>query len=326
MEPRLVIFWLVHLATLALFVVGLLAIVSVWLKARMPGLPDNASRWRKLWAGILFVLRFVFSRRIWIFLKSLFVDGLAIRRLYKTDVRRWLIHASILGSWLILGIVSTITGVVVEFLPRLGMTPEEAASIPIIGQLFHADVWWVALLNEVLGLVVMAGMLLVLWRRYVKKDAQLRTTRVDTLILVLLALIAFSGFPTETFRLLADYTSAPGVFAPAPEMIPPEKLPEVLYPVWGPQWAFVGYLSALVLGGLAVGEVVWEVLHNVFFWSHFLIVLGLLYLLPFSRFFHIVMGPTIVAYNTTMEQEALRAHSSKRPALTEPAAARGGRS
>jgi nitrate reductase gamma subunit len=325
MEPRLIVFWLVHLATLALFVAGLVVIVAVWLKARVPGLPANASRWRKLWAGILFILAFIFSRRIWIFLKSLVVDGLAIRRLYKTDARRWLIHASILGSWLILGILSTITGIVVEVLPRLGMTPDEVASIPIIGQMYHADVWWVALVNDLLGLLVMAGMLLVFWRRYVKKDAQLRTTRVDTLILVLLALIAFSGFPTETFRLLADYTTAPGVFAPAPELLG-EKLPEVLYPVWGPQWGFVGYIPAVLIGKLPVGEGVWEVLHNVFFWSHFLIVLGLLYLLPFSRFFHIVMGPTVVAYNTTVAQEEYASHAKKGHAAPEPAAARGGQS
>lgn len=323
MEPRLIVFWLVHLATLALFVVALAAIVAVWLKASVLGLPATASRWRKLWVGIRYVLAFIFSWRIGVFLKSLIVDGLAIKRLFKTDVRRWLIHAAILGSWLVLGIVSTITGVVVEFLPRLGMTPDQVAALPIIGQTFHADVWWVALLNELLGLVVLAGMLLVLWRRYVKKDAQLRTTRVDTIILVLLTLIAVSGFPTETFRLLADYTTAPGVFQPAPALLG-EKLPEVLHPVWGPAWGFVGYGLALLFGLLPVGHVGWEVMHNVFFWAHFIVVLSLLYLLPFSRFFHIVMGPVIVAYNTTRAREEERARKAGH-AAPGAAVARGGR-
>jgi nitrate reductase gamma subunit len=324
-ELRLTIFWIVHLATLGLFIFGLLAILSVWFKARVPGLPAKASRWRKLGAGIGSVVRFIFSRRIWLFLKALFVDGIAIRRLLRTDRRRWLIHLSVFGSWLILGIVSTITGVVVEFLPLFGMAPEKAAALPIIGQTFHADVWWVALLNDVLGLVVLGGMLLILYRHYVQKDAQLRTSRSDTIILVLLTLIAVSGFFAEAFRLLADYTTPAGVFAPAPGMVPTDKLPEVLYPAWGPQWGFVGYLLALAFGALQVSPEVWEVMHSIFFWLHFAIVLAVLYYLPFSRFFHVIMGPVIVAYNTAVDQAQHGGHAKGHNA-PQPAVAKGGQS
>jgi nitrate reductase gamma subunit len=48
---------------------------------------------------------------------------------------------------------------------------------------------------------------------------------------------------------------------------------------------------------------VWEVLHNIFFWLHFVVVTALLYYLPFSRFFHVIMSPVIVAYNTMLAQE-----------------------
>ena len=324
-EMRLIIFWIVHLATLGLFVVGLVFIVAMWLKARVPGLPAGASRWRKLWAGIGFLIGCIFSRRIWLFLKALLADGIAIRRLLHTDRRRWLIHLAVFGSWLILGIVSTITGVVVEFLPLFGMAPEKAAALPIIGQTFHADVWWVALLNDVLGLVVLIGMALILWRHYVKKDAQLRTSRTDTLILTLLTLIALSGFFAEAFRLLADYTTPAGAFAPAVGMLPLEKFPDVLHPVWGPQWGFIGYGLALAFGALGLSPEVWEVVHNVFFWLHFVIVLGVLYYLPFSRFFHVIMGPVIVAYNTAMDQ-AGHGGGAKKHGAPRPAAAKGGQS
>jgi nitrate reductase gamma subunit len=302
-EARLTAFWIAHLIMLGVFGIGMAFIVSVWLKARVPGVPEGASRWRKLVVIVSFVLGIVFSRRLWILLKALVLDGMVHRRLLQTNLRRWLVHISVFGSFLVLGVISTITGVVVEFLPLFGMSPDAAASIPLIGQLFHADVWWVALINEVLGLVVMGGMLMVVYRRYIEKDAQLRTIPADTITIMLLIVIAFSGFPTETFRLLADYTTAAGVFAPAPTMISPEKLPPVLYSVWGPQWGFVGYLSAMVLGLLKVGPSVWEVLHNIFFWLHFVIVTALLYYLPFSRLFHVVMGPVVVAYNTMRDRE-----------------------
>jgi nitrate reductase gamma subunit len=233
------------------------------------------------------------------------------RRLYRTDLRRWAVHILVFGSWLALGILSTLTGVVVEFLPLFGMSPEAAASLPIIGHLFHADVWWVALLNELLGLTVLAGMILVIYRRYIQKDPQLRTMPADNVAIVLLTLIALGGFPAEIFRLLADYTTAAGVFAPDPTMLSPSKLPPVLYGVWGPQWAFVGYVSALLLGLLRLSPDVWAVLHNVFFWLHFIIVTALLYYLPFSRLFHAIASPIVVAYNSLSEQES---HRVPRPA------------
>jgi nitrate reductase gamma subunit len=253
-------------------------------------------------------LGILFSRRIWTLLRSLVVDGMFHRRLYQKSFRRWLAHIMVFGSFLVLGILSTITGVVVEFLPLFGMSPEEAASLPLIGQLFHADVWWVALVNELLGLVVLAGMILVIYRRYIQRDSQLRTIPADHVVIVLLTLVVVGGFLAETFRLLADYTTAAGLFAPDPGMLPPEKYPAVLVPSWGPQWGFLGYGLAWLFGLLGVGPGVWAVFHNLFFWFHFAIVTALLYYLPFSRFIHILMSPVVVAYNTMLEHEGRGQH------------------
>ncbi len=301
-DVRLTVFWIVHVLMLGLFALEMLFVISVWYKARVPGVPITASRWRKLWATIVFALRLIFSRRLWTLLKALVVDGMVHRRLYRTSLRRWAVHISVFGSWLLLGILSTITGVVVEFLPLFGMTPEAAASLPIIGPMFHADVWWVAFVNEILGLVVLAGMLLVIYRRFIARDPKMRGIPADNLMIILLTLVAISGFPAETFRLLADYTTAAGVFQPDPTMLSPEKLPPVLYPLWGPQWGFLGYFSAHLLGGLGVGPAVWAVVHNVFFWLHFVIVTTLLFYLPFSRFFHVILSPVIVAYNGMLDR------------------------
>lgn len=302
-DLRLTVFWIVHLALLGLFGLELLFVLSVWLKARVPGLPADASRWRKLGAALGFILRLIFSRRIWTLLKALVTDGMVHQRLYRTDVRRWAIHIAVFGSFLLLGVFSTLTGVVVEILPLLGMSPGQVARIPIFGHLYHADVWWVALANEVLGLIVLAGMILVIYRRYIQKDAQLRTMPADTLVIALLAIIAVSGFPAETFRLLADYTTEAGVFAPDPSMLPPNKFPPALHGVWGPQFGFAGYASAWVLGALRLSAEAWNVVRNIFFWLHFVVVAALLFLLPFTRFFHVIMSPVIVAYNTMRREE-----------------------
>jgi nitrate reductase gamma subunit len=132
---------------------------------------------------------------------------------------------------------------------------------------------------------------------------------MDNFIIILLALIVVTGFPAEAFRLLATYTTETGVFAPAPEMLPLVKFPPVLYPVWGPQWGFVGYALAWLLGQITVSAEVWETLNSVLFWLHFVVVTALLYCLPFSRFAHVIMSPVIVAYNTMMDGESRRHRS-----------------
>lgn len=321
-DLRLTVFWIVHLVALGLFGLELAFVLSVWLKARVPGLPADATRWRKMAAVLMFAVRFGFSRRLWSLLKAILVDGMVHRRIYRLSARRWLSHILVFGSWLLLGIISTVTGIVVEILPLLGMSPEQAAALPLIGHLFHADVWWVALLNDLLGLVVVAGMILVIYRRYIRRDPQLRTIPADHIIISLLTLVAVSGFPVETFRLLADYTQPTGAFTPAPTMLPLERFPEGLYGVWGPQWGFVGFVSAKALGLLKLGPDLWKALHSVFFWLHFAIVTALLYYLPFSRFFHAIMSPIVVAYNTTTEANGQGAKHGVDRGAAQPSATR----
>ncbi len=303
-DQRLTIFWTVHLILLGLFCLELLFMLSAWLKASVPGLPADASRWRKLGAALRRSAGVIFGRRLWALLKALAVDGMLHRRLYQVDRRRWAVHITVLGSWLALGLVSTITGVVVEILPLFGMSPAAIAAVPLFGQLFHADVWWVALLNDLLGLLALGGMLLVIYRRYVQKDPQLRTTRADGIVIGLLTLIALSGFFAEAFRLLADYTTAAGIFAPAPGLIATERLPAMLHSAWGPQWGFAGYLLALLLGSLQLSPDVWLVVYNVVFWLHFFAVTVLLFYLPFSRFFHAILSPVVAAYNGMRDEQA----------------------
>lgn len=301
-------FWVAHLIMLGVWGLGMLFFLSLWLKSRVPGLPASASRWRKLVAVILAIVGIVFSRRLWSLVRAFVLEGLVQRRVYQKSLTRWLTHHAVFGSFLIMGIISTITGVVVEFLPLFGLKPETIASIPFFGMLFHADVWWVALVNEVLGLILLAGMVLVLIRHYVLKVPQLRTSSIDSVILVLLTLIAFSGIFTETFRYLVDYTTPTGAFAPTYTMLSPEVFPPALDKLWGPQFGSVGYGLAWLLGNLHIAAATWGIVLNVVFWLHFVIVSALLYYLPFSRFAHVIMGPVIVAYNTMRDEEAARRH------------------
>jgi hypothetical protein len=118
-DARLTIFWIVHLIMLGLFAAEIVFILSVWLKARVPGLSVGASRWRKLGAAIGFALGLIFSRRLWVLQKALVVDGMVHRRLFRTNRLRWGVHISVFGSWLALG-VPRYRSSVTSFTPTCG--------------------------------------------------------------------------------------------------------------------------------------------------------------------------------------------------------------
>ena len=76
MEPRLRAFWIIHLITLGIFGLELLFVLSIWLRGRVPGLPAEASGAAKLWTVIKRTVRTIFSRRLWVALKALVLDGM----------------------------------------------------------------------------------------------------------------------------------------------------------------------------------------------------------------------------------------------------------
>jgi len=279
---RLIIFWIVHLALLGLFGLEMLILAWIWLGARVPGLPRDAWRGRKLRVIVGRVLRGIFSRRIGTFVKALVLDGLVHRQLFRTDKLRWFAHSAVFWSFLLLGILSTITGMTVEF---LNPHPEHSQSPivfpihhPLIEAIVNMDHPVTAVLNEGLSLILLLGLLLIVWRRYVQRDAQLRTRGPDTAILVLLVVIMVGGYMLEAFRFLAE-----GV--PAYQAI------------FGP----LGYGLALLLGFLPLSQEAWGGIHFWFFFAHFASVSLLLFYMPFSKFFHTVMSPLVVALNAVEE-------------------------
>jgi len=275
---RLTIFWIIHLVFLGLFGLEMLVLLWVWLGARVPGLPRDASRGRKLAVISQRVLRGLFSRRLGTFVKALVLDGIVHRQLFHLSKRRWFAHSAVFWSFLALGLLSTITGVAVEC---LNPQPEHSLSPivfpvhhPLIEALVDMDHPVMALLNEGLGLVLLLGLALAAWRRYFQRDPHLRTRGPDTAILVLLAIITSGGYVVEALRFLA-------------QDVPPDRA------IFAP----LGHGLARLLGLLPLSQETWVGIHFWAFFAHFISVNLLLFYLPFSKFFHIVLSPLVVALN-----------------------------
>ncbi|MGQ9714629.1 MAG: respiratory nitrate reductase subunit gamma [Anaerolineae bacterium] len=271
---RLTLFWRLHLALLGLFSLEIGWLLSLWLRAQVPGLPSDASRWRKLWVLLGRVVRFVLSRTFPTFLIHLVGQGLVHQQILRLSRFRWAVHLLVFGSFLVLGLLSTVTGIAVEILPAL-FPPEHVLNAnPLSSALRDMDHPAVALANEVLGLLMLLGVALAAWRRYVRREANLRTGASDGVFLGLLALIALSGYPVEAFRLLAEGTVAKGL------------------------WGFVGAGLAHLLAGAPADWISW---HQGAFWFHFALVNLLLFYAPFSRFFHALASPLVAALNLVEE-------------------------
>jgi nitrate reductase gamma subunit len=274
---RLTLFWIIHLITLSLFGLEMLYILSIWLRGRVSDLVPDASRLRKLGAVLRIVLGVVFSRYVFVALKALIRDGILHLPLFERSKPRWLAHIAVFGSFFLLGAISTVTGLAVEVL-----YPVFHIEHPIVLMLINFDHPLMAFTNEFLNLVFLAGLMAIVYRRFVLKDAQLRTIVADKVVLSILFAIVLTGYPLEAFRLLADEVT---------------KGPLQTTAVFG----FIGYPLSRLIKPL---NWPWETLHFWTFFLHFGIVTSLMFYMPFSKFFHTIMSPLVVVINKVADERA----------------------
>lgn len=251
---RLTIFWILMAVTVALFLWGVAANVSIYRRGRR--LPDG-------WPH---------APRIGRVLGALLADGLLHRALFREAKSRWAAHTLFAIGFLLLFALSMFTGFFEEILRR-GLGVET----PFVLAVVDKDTPIMALLNEILGLPLLAGWLALVIRRYVLRPAQLRTEADDTWVLALLGIGLLTGYPTEALRLLADGTSAAAGSV-----------------------SFIGYPLAQALRPLALPWARW---HFALFFIHVLPFMALLVHMPYSKFFHAAVGPVVATVNA-LEQEA----------------------
>ncbi len=264
--PRLAVFWVLHVAAAIAFLAGCWLNASIWLQGSVGGRasPGLAAALTAAWRALR---RAGLGRT----LRALLLDGLFHRRLLATDRGRWLAHACLLGGFFAMFALSTLTGFCEEVL-ILAFKVQH----PLVEAIVNKDTPIMALANEVLGVVMLAGMALMVARRYLRRPAQLRTAAPDTVLIVLLAVTLLSGYPTEVLRILA-------------ERVPPSL-------GW---YSFVGYPLSLPLRGL---DWPWQALHYWAFLFHSTLASAFFAYVPFSKFFHVLVSPIVAAANSAARE------------------------
>jgi predicted CXXCH cytochrome family protein len=243
---------------LVIFGVGMVFNVSLYLRGEIPGHPDLTSM-QKLNYVAANSVRFVFSRRVFRFLRGAIADGIFLRSVLQESVGRWAMHALIYLPFLARFLLGLITWLGQVFWPSAAWTQV----------LSDKDAPAVALTYDLLTVLMILGVLFALFRRFVLRDRRLLTFSQDKVAISLLGAILLVGILTEGFRLLSAGT--------------PQDVAV---------YSFLGYAIAALLRPLNLS---WTSAYPLVWYLHAWLVVAFIAYLPFSKFMHILAGPFIAS-------------------------------
>ena len=133
---------------------------------------------------------------------------------------------------------------------------------------FPRNGWYLGyeLVMDIAGAMIIMGVLMAAFRRYVLRPKTLETRWDDTVVLILLFLIAFVGFTNEGTRLLAT---------------------DPTWRAWSPVGNWVA--SIMAASGLSARQAAGA--HDALVYTHVLLVLTIVALLPFTKLRHLINTP-----------------------------------
>lgn len=135
-------------------------------------------------------------------------------------------------------------------------------------------------LMDLFGLLVLIGVLMAAFRRYVQKPDRLGykgqsdNTADDAIALLLIGSIIVTGFIIEALRIHATMIEGIG--------------PDNVAPAWE-VWSFVGWTLAHAFANMDVETA--KLWHKISWWVHTFIALGFIAYIPYSRLLHIITTP-----------------------------------
>lgn len=306
-------------SSLAIFLAGLVYKVSNWFRWKIGPDAEAFSTSARISAAARGIVSTVFSPRISTLLKVFVLDVLLQRWLMQKDFLRWLAHICIYGGFMLL----------------LLMHGLDALITSVLFDNYYSTLNPFMFLRDFFGIVVIVGLGIALYRRFISKPPRPKSTAVDHYAIIILAVIMISGIVLEATKIVSHsrYDEMVDEYAGLDE---PEELgaleaywvdkfgvvsPNVKEPFdeatlkegkllhemscadchSRPQWGFVGYSVAKVVQPVAL-PLDRAGVPTLLWYLHFLACfLGLAYL-PFSKFFHMFSTPAYLLVNAVIEE------------------------
>ena len=250
--------------TLIIFIFGAVAALSFWLTGSVAG-SDRGGFLNKLGRSVGRSWARSFPPASGAILEAFFLDGVLLRRLYRENPGRWLIHALIFYPF----IVRFVWGII-ALLGSL-WTPSNTT----IRAMLNINDPTTAFVFDFTGACVILGVILAIIRGATRKTPVPEGMGQDRLAQGLLGGAVILGFIVEGMRI-------------AMTQVPPELA----------HYSFVGYaISNLFTPGSLTG------VYGYMWYLHAIVWAAFVCYLPFSRMFHILLTPLVLAMNAATRHE-----------------------
>ncbi|MBW2063117.1 MAG: respiratory nitrate reductase subunit gamma, partial [Deltaproteobacteria bacterium] len=254
----------VTIVALVIFAIGIINLVLVWAGAAF--IRGKAEPGGRSFAWVLSALRTVFSVKLLLIVRALFLETLLNRRLWRQSSVRWTIHSLIFLPFVFRFTWGIIALVFSEAAGRWSVTR-------IMLDQNHAIT---AFLFDLTGIMVIAGVVLAILRRALARTGKVPgLPRPDWIALGLMGVLVINGFFLEGMRIAMTGGSE------------------------GAGFAFVGKAVSRLMAGASGLTTPYVILWNI----HAVLTGAFVAYLPFSRMLHIIMAPVSLAINAVSEYE-----------------------
>ncbi len=266
---------------------------------------------------------------------SFFLDVLLQRRILKVSFLRWFMHSCIFAGFMGLVIMHAFDGVITEN----------------IFPYYYSTINPFFFLRNVFGFMVLLGISIAIFRRYISKQYKLRNSHQDIYAILIVFIIVFSGILLEGFKMTSvnEFTSMAEDYA---DLAYEEDDTLAIETYWVKEFAlvssrikepfdkgileigkeiheescadchsssksaFMGYAAAKIIAPAAIflderGGV------DLFYYVHIILCFIGLALLPFSKMFHIFATPVSLLSNWGKKKKPLFEHTGTTKYLME---------
>ena len=305
---------------LILFVCGLIYKVSTWFRYSLDTADSEITPTKRFVAAIKGIVLTVFSAKIVILIKVIVLDVFLQLRVLREDFLRWLMHMLIFWGFMLL-----------VFMHAL----ESYISEPLFAD-YYSTVNPFMFLRDLFGFMVIVGIGIAIYRRFILKVARLSTNAMDHYAIAIVAIIMVSGVFLEGLK-ITSYSAYVQMQEDYAELEEEEEI-QALESYWvanyglvsanvkgpfeedvlaqgeelnaescvdchsRPQAAFTGYVVSKMIHPIAVGlDQAGGV--NILWYIHFLACFAGLAYLPFSKMFHMFASPLSLMTHAVMDEE-----------------------
>jgi Fe-S oxidoreductase len=217
-------------------------------------------------------------------LKTAFIDSVGHRRFVHRERYPGAMHFLIFWGMLILFLATTLDALEFNAEKYIGW------HVPTVNMKVERELIW-----DIGGLMLITGVVLAAYRRYVIKPPRLNTILENGILLALLVSMALSGFVLQSLRMAATEL---------------EPTSELFNPDWA-RWSFASWVIAKGIRGVGVTVYGMEITHFALWWGHAaLMSAAFIYTAwRFGPLMHIFVSPLnlLMRSSVTRPKGALRA-------------------